>query len=80
MSLAVLVLLVVHLSAWAESAKPRKLNLSQARQLAYRAISDQARKLPGLDFERSKYPDFPDFYIFIVTWRWGRPLEMIPEK
>ena len=61
--------LMLLLSAWAESAtKPRKLSMNEARQLARMALTEQARKLPGLDLEGHGSPNFPNFYFFIVTW------------
>jgi hypothetical protein len=68
-SLTLVISLVLLLSARAESAaKPRKLTLNEVRQLARTALTERARRLPGLDLEDHKSPNFPDFYFLIVTW------------
>jgi hypothetical protein len=61
----VLLTLTVSVSAGSPKHEPRKINVQEARKLAYEAVKVHN---PGADLSSTPRGDDPDFYFFAATW------------
>ena len=63
-----LLILLTFWSTAAYASDARELREDEARALAQVAVPSMTARLPGLHFDASKDPYYPDFYFFEALW------------